>query len=102
MLDVRCEQPGETVRVFSVYGFAKLDEAMQEQLRQSLFCLGCGARAYFRRASSDGKAACFGSLYHSDECPEYRPSSASKEHEADIAAVRQAIKQEDEIGRAHV
>lgn len=95
MLDVRCEEPGQAPKVFSVYGFAKLDEATQEQLRQSLFCLGCGARAYFRRASSDGKAACFGSLYHSDNCPEYRPSSSSKEHEADIAAVRQAIEQED-------
>ncbi|MCL2918052.1 hypothetical protein [Shewanella litorisediminis] len=95
MLDVRCEEPGQTPRVFSVYGFAKLDEVTQEQLRQSLFCLGCGARAYFRRASSDGKAACFGSLYHSDDCPEYRPSSSSKEHEADIAAVREAIAHED-------
>ncbi|WP_372870242.1 hypothetical protein [Shewanella sp.] len=95
MLDVRCEVEGEAGRVFSVYGFAKLDEAAQEQLRQSLFCIGCGARAYFRRASSDGKAACFGSLYHADDCPEYRPSSARREEESVIAEVRHVIERED-------
>ncbi|AZQ09416.1 hypothetical protein [Shewanella khirikhana] len=95
MLDVRCEPEGEVERVFSVYGFAKLDEATQELLRQSLFCIGCGARAYFRRASSDGKAACFGSLYHADDCPEYRPSTARKEEEGAAAEVRVAIERED-------
>ncbi|MBT1444370.1 hypothetical protein KJI95_07500 [Shewanella sp. JM162201] len=95
MLDVRCAPDGEEPKVYSVFGFARLDENEQERLRLSLYCLGCGGRAYFRRASSDGKAACFGSLYHKDDCPEYRPSAARKDEEAAVTEVQSVLEHDD-------
>ncbi|MGL5147371.1 MAG: hypothetical protein ACRC7Q_07770, partial [Plesiomonas shigelloides] len=97
MLDIRCEVEGEPPRLYSVFGFMALSDAEQALLRQSLYCLGCGAKAYFRRASLDGKAACFGSLYHRDDCPEYHPSVSRSEEAASLAQVREAMANQDAI-----
>ncbi|QSX36485.1 hypothetical protein [Shewanella sedimentimangrovi] len=97
MLDARCQPENGPAVTYSVFGFQALTEAEQESLRQSLFCPGCGAKAYFRRASSDGKQACFGSLYHADDCPEFRPSTGRTEAEQALRELAQALDESDAL-----
>ncbi|RBW41396.1 hypothetical protein DS885_17100 [Psychromonas sp. B3M02] len=56
--------------IFSIYEFKLLPAEQIEQYRHSLFCPECLQVAYFRRASKDGKQACFGSRNHLEGCSE--------------------------------
>ncbi|GGI71049.1 hypothetical protein [Shewanella gelidii] len=74
MFDAVCKQTDQADRVYSILEFQSLDPQAVEALRQHLFCPECGGKAYYRKASIDGKAACFGSRYHDDACQEFHPS----------------------------
>ena len=55
---------------FSIFEFKALSEQKIVFYRHSLFCPVCLQPAYFRRASKDGKQACFGSRHHLPDCSE--------------------------------
>ncbi|MCH1929160.1 hypothetical protein L9G16_03130 [Shewanella sp. A25] len=76
---------------YSIFTFAQLPFDEIERLRQQLFCPACFGRAYFRKASSDGKAACFGSRYHQADCIEFKPSAQKSREEQDAIEVHQQL-----------
>ena len=55
---------------FSIYEFKLFSAQQIAECRHSLFCPECLQIAYFRKASKDGKQACFGSRYHLPDCSE--------------------------------
>ena len=55
---------------FSIFEFKQLSDQKIALYRHSLFCPVCLQPAYFRRASIDGKQACFGSRHHLSDCSE--------------------------------
>lgn len=57
---------------FSIFEFKILSAPKIALYRHSLFCPECLQVAYFRRASKDGKQACFGSRYHLSDCSELK------------------------------
>lgn len=59
---------GEIQTTFSIFEFKLLSAEKIALFRHSLFCPECLQVAYFRRASKDGKQACFGSRYHLPTC----------------------------------
>lgn len=101
MLDAICEltsEQGETTRVtYQVFTFARMPEEDIDRLRQRLFCPACGGRAYFRKASKDGKAACFGSRYHRFDCIEFKPSAQKSREEQDAIEVHQQLVDADAL-----
>lgn len=60
---------------FSIFEFKILSAAKIALYRHSLFCPECLQVAYFRRASKDGKQACFGSRHHLLNCSELKSSN---------------------------
>ena len=62
----RCRGHGVT---YTALDFSRLSSARLENLRRELVCVSCGARAFFRHRSRDGRAACFGSNDHRRACP---------------------------------
>ncbi|GGN25405.1 hypothetical protein GCM10007984_27350 [Shewanella putrefaciens] len=101
MLDAICEldvEQGDAIRVtYSVFTFQHLSEADIERLRQRLFCPACSGKAYFRKASKDGKAACFGSRYHQIDCIEFKPSAQKSREEQDAIEVHQQLVDADAL-----
>jgi uncharacterized Zn finger protein (UPF0148 family) len=91
MLDAICRIDDLPQITYSVFKFQTLDEAEIERLRQHLYCPACDGKAYFRKASSDGKAACFGSRYHRLDCREFKPSMSRQREEQDAVEVNQLI-----------
>ncbi|WP_392342730.1 hypothetical protein [uncultured Shewanella sp.] len=69
MIDAVCTYGGQK-HTFSILKFQTLTETEIEKFRQFLQCPECKGKAYYRKRSSDGKAACFGSRYHVAECDE--------------------------------
>jgi hypothetical protein len=69
MIDAVCTYGGQK-HTFSILKFQALTETEIEKFRQFLQCPECKGKAYYRKRSSDGKAACFGSRYHVAECDE--------------------------------
>ena len=55
---------------FSIYEFKLFSAQQIAECRHSLFCPECLQIAYFRKASKDGKQACFGSRHHLPDCSE--------------------------------
>ena len=55
---------------FSIFEFKHFTAQQIAQYRHSLFCPECLQVAYFRKASKDGKQACFGSRHHLPNCSE--------------------------------
>lgn len=94
MLDAICT---ESDKVFSIFEFKVLPDAEINRLRYSLLCPVCKQRAYFRRASRDGKQACFGSRYHDLECEEFNPSSQKTEDQKQLAEVEKLVLEVDEL-----
>lgn len=75
MLDAIYIKPIETQSesekiTFSIFEFKALPAQQIALYRHSLFCPVCLQPAYFRRASIDGKQACFGSRHHLPDCSE--------------------------------
>lgn len=95
MLDAICEltsEQGETTRIiYQVFSFARMPEEDIDRLRQRLFCPVCSGQAYFRKASKDGKAACFGSRYHRLDCSEFKPSAQKSREQQDAIEVQQQL-----------
>ncbi len=81
MIDAVCTYGGKR-KTFNILNFQKLPNSDIEKYRQYLECPNpkCSAEAYYRRKSTDGKAACFGSRYHVQGCKEGR-SSPQRERE---------------------
>ena len=82
---------------YSVFKFQQLPEAEIERLRQHLYCPACYGKAYFRKASKDGKAACFGSRYHELDCIEFNPSAQKSREEQDALEVQQQLLDADAL-----
>lgn len=97
MLDAICRMDKLSQTVYSVFQFQRLDEAEVERLRQHLYCPACAGKAYFRKASKDGKAACFGSRYHQLDCREFKPSASRQREEQDASEVNQLIVDSDAL-----
>jgi hypothetical protein len=102
MLDAICEftennSGGIKEKVFSIFEFKALPEADIDKLRYSLLCPVCRQKAYFRKASRDGKQACFGSRYHDSDCAEFNPSARKSEEEKQILEVEALLLEADSL-----
>ncbi|QYJ94471.1 hypothetical protein [Shewanella spartinae] len=97
MLDAVCRVEGQAEKTYSVFTFQRLSEQEIEALRQQLYCPVCDGKAYFRKASRDGKAACFGSRYHQVDCSEFNPSASRKQEEQDALEVNQQLLESDAL-----
>ncbi|QYJ98326.1 hypothetical protein K0J45_03530 [Shewanella alkalitolerans] len=97
MLDAVCRVEGQVEKTYSVFTFQRLSEQEIEALRQQLYCPVCDGKAYFRKASRDGKAACFGSRYHQMDCSEFNPSASRKQEEQDALEVNQQLLESDAL-----
>ena len=97
MLDAICKTEDQVPKTYSVFSFQRLSEPEIESLRQQLYCPVCGGKAYFRKASRDGKAACFGSRYHKPDCSEFNPSASRRQEEQDALEVNQQLLDNDAL-----
>jgi hypothetical protein len=97
MLDAVCVFDKDNPKTYSIFDFKKLPEAEIDKLRYSLLCPVCGQKAYFRRASKDGRQACFGSRYHTPDCSEFNSSTAKSEEQLQIAEVEKLLCTEDAL-----
>ena len=60
---------------YDMASFSKFDAQSLSNLRKALICPECRAQGYYRKASRDGKSACFGA-YHEDNC-EYKTQNSA-------------------------
>jgi len=97
MLDAICDIDKESEKVFSIFEFKALPEMEIDRLRNSLLCPVCRERAYFRKASRDGKQACFGSRYHKADCEEFNPSARKSEEQRLVAEVEALVIEADAV-----
>jgi len=97
MLDAICTFVQDKPKIYSIFEFKLLPETQIDKLRYSLLCPVCKQKAYFRRASKDGKQACFGSRYHKTDCPEFNPSARKSEEEKQVAEVEKILLEEDAL-----
>jgi len=97
MLDAICMFDEDEPVTYSVFKFQKLSDADIERYRQSLICPQCHGKAYYRKASLDGKAACFGSRYHQANCKEFKPSQTKVREEQDAIEVNQLVVDSDAL-----
>ncbi len=97
MLDAICTLDKSEYVTYSVFKFQKLSDDEIEQYRQFLSCPVCNGKAYYRKASKDGKAACFGSRYHKADCREFKPSLAKVKEEQDAIEVNQVLVDSDAL-----
>ncbi|GIU05724.1 MULTISPECIES: hypothetical protein [unclassified Shewanella] len=95
MLDAICLFDESNPVTYSVFKFQKLSERDIEKYRQVLVCPACASKAYYRKASKDGKAACFGSRYHKAACREFKPSAAKEREELHATEVNQLLVDSD-------
>ena len=96
MIDAVCTFGGER-HTFSIFKFQSLPDADIEQFRQFLECPECQGKAYYRKQSSDGKAACFGSRYHITGCNEGSPSTQREREVSHSIEVNRVISNADVI-----
>ncbi|WP_323591746.1 hypothetical protein [Aliarcobacter butzleri] len=61
----KCELDSQ---VYGAYKFSQLSNSDISQKRRHLVCNSCGAKAYFKKKSKSGQAACFGARPHYKEC----------------------------------
>lgn len=97
MLDAICTFDKDNPKTYSIFEFKALPEAEIDRLRYSLLCPVCGQKAYFRRASKDGRQACFGSRYHDLDCSEFNPSARKTEEQKQIAEVERILLEDDSL-----
>lgn len=95
MLDAICKYEQAEPITFSVFKFQKLSDDDIEKYRQALVCPACAGKAYYRKASKDGKTACFGSRYHQSDCVEFKPSAAKAREELHAIEVNQLVVDSD-------
>ncbi|MFA6232316.1 MAG: hypothetical protein WC617_19410 [Rhodanobacter sp.] len=58
----------EDSKEYDAHSFSQLSRTILERKRRLLICPECKGVAFFRRESSDGRAACFGARPHADNC----------------------------------
>lgn len=97
MLDAICTFDQDNPKMYSIFEFKLLPETQIDKLRYSLLCPVCKQKAYFRRASKDGKQACFGSRYHATDCSEFNPSARKTDEEKQIAELEKILLEEDAL-----
>lgn len=97
MLDAICQYDETKAVTYSVFKFQKLSDVDIEKYRQALFCPACAGKAYYRKASTNGKAACFGSRYHQKDCSEFKPSAAKEREERHAIEVNQLLVDSDAL-----
>lgn len=97
MLDAICQFDVKNSKVFSIFEFKTLTNGEIDKLRYSLFCPVCKQKAYFRKASIDGKQACFGSRYHEVNCEEFNPSQRKSEEEKQVAELESLLLEADSL-----
>lgn len=95
MLDAICTLETSKDVIYSVLKFQQLSDDEIELYRQYLICPVCSQKAYYRKASIDGKAACFGSCYHQVDCREFKPSLARIKDEKEAVEVNQILLDSD-------
>lgn len=97
MLDAICILDNDNPTTYSIFEFKGLPEAELDRLRYALICPECKQKAYFRRASTDGRQACFGSRYHDLDCPEFNPSARKAEEERQFSEVELIVHEADSL-----
>lgn len=97
MFDAVCKHSDAPTKMVSIVAFQRLVASDIEAFRQHLFCPGCGGKAYYRKASIDGRAACFGSRYHDDDCKEFHPSLAKERAQLDAEEINQIVLEADAL-----
>lgn len=97
MLDAICVLKDNSEKVLSIFEFKALPDAEIDSLRYTLLCPVCRAKAYFRKASRDGKQACFGSRYHAKDCAEFNPSQRKSEEDKQLAEVESLLLEADSL-----
>lgn len=97
MLDAICTFDKKNQKTYSIFEFKALSDEQIDKLRYSLICPECKQKAYFRRASKDGRQACFGSRYHDLNCSEFNPSARKTEEQKQIAEVEKILLEEDSL-----
>ncbi|MCA6720261.1 hypothetical protein R7Z44_14485 [Vibrio sp. 1409] len=96
MIDAVCTY-GNTRKTYSILVFQNLSDSEIEKYRQHLKCPECGGQAYYRKKSIDGKAACFGSRYHTEGCNEYRSSPQTELEVKHAIEVDQILLDQNEV-----
>ncbi|TKB50442.1 hypothetical protein FCL40_04615 [Ferrimonas sediminicola] len=84
----------ERRHLYSIICFQALAEEQIERFRQHLYCPECHGRAYYRKASRDGRSACFGSRYHTEGCSLAQSSPGQELEQRDAAEVAQMLTEE--------
>ena len=99
MLDAIClfDEDTNNEKVFSIFEFKAMPESEIDKLRYSLLCPICRQKAYFRKASKDGKQACFGSRYHEIDCEEFNPSVRKSEEQKQVIEVEALLLEVDSL-----
>lgn len=91
MLDAICVMDESNQKMFSIFEFKALPENEIDKLRYVLLCPVCKQKAYFRKASRDGKQACFGSRYHALDCEEFNSSVRQSEEQQQCAEIEAMV-----------
>lgn len=97
MLDAICNYDPDNPKTYSIFEFKALAASDLDKLRHSLICPVCKQKAYFRRASIDGRQACFGSRYHKPDCAEFNPTVRKSEEEKQLAEVEKVLLESDSL-----
>ncbi|BDY05010.1 hypothetical protein [Ferrimonas sp. YFM] len=84
---------GEQQHLYSIISFEALSVEERESKRQKLFCPECHQPAFYRKASSHGRSACFGSRYHTQECTLERRTAQREKEEKDAKEVDRLLDQ---------
>lgn len=95
MINAFCTHP-DSLGIFNIDDFKLCTETEIEKLRQHLECPECKGKSFYRKESVDGKAACFGSRYHSEFCMEGRSSAQidlEKLHTKEIKKIISSFKE---------
>lgn len=96
MIDAICTYNNEQ-KTYNIFSFQELCDSDIEKFRQHLECPDCSGQAYYRKKSKDGKAACFGSRYHTDQCAESRTSTQREREVLHAVEVNQILAASNEV-----
>ncbi|PKH02289.1 hypothetical protein CXF72_12425 [Psychromonas sp. MB-3u-54] len=97
MLDAICNYDPDNPKTYSIFEFKILAASELDKLRHFLICPVCQQKAYFRKASIDGRQACFGSRYHKIDCAEFNPSVRKEEEEKQMLEVEKVLLESDSL-----
>lgn len=85
---------GEQRHLYSIVSFEALGADERESKRQKLFCPECHQPAFYRKASTHGRSACFGSRYHTEACTLERRTAQREKEALDAKEVDRLLTQE--------